>query len=156
GLIEERTGTGALRRLGGLLHVSPMLAVLFIIPALSLAGLPPFSGFVAKLALIQVGLHDGQFAVVAMAIFVSALTLFSMVKIWAGVFWGKADELPPVPDSLTGRTIRLPALMLTPTGALVAASIAFVVFAAPLYDLGETAAAVLVDPSVYVDAVRAP
>ena len=156
GLVEERTGTGALRRLGGLLHVSPMLAVLFIIPALSLAGLPPFSGFVAKLALIQVGLHDGQFAVVAMAIFVSALTLFSMVKIWAGVFWGKADELPPVPDSLTGRTIRLPALMLTPTGALVAASIAFVVFAAPLYDLGETAAAVLVDPSVYVDAVRAP
>ncbi len=51
GLIEERRGTGQLARLGGLTRLEPVLAVLFLLPALSLAGIPPFSGFVAKLAL---------------------------------------------------------------------------------------------------------
>ena len=156
GLIEEGTGTAALRRLGGLLHVSPMVSVLFLLAALSLAGIPPLSGFIAKLALIQAGLAVGSHLIVAVAIFVSALTLFSMVKIWAGVFWGSAEELPPIQDSLTTSRLRLPRLMVASTGVLVAASIAFVIAAAPLYELGEVAAEALIDPAIYIDAVRSP
>jgi multicomponent Na+:H+ antiporter subunit D len=156
GLIEESSGTAALQRLGGLLHVSPPLAALFLIPALSLAGIPPFSGFVAKLTLIQAGLEIGSYVVVGVAIAVSALTLFSMLKIWSGVFWGTADEPPPDPDSIGRRGLALSRLMWTATGVVVAASVGFVIAAAPLYGLGQTAAAVLMDPTVYIEAVRLP
>src|SRR5690606_1515478 len=97
GLIEERTGTGALRKLGGLVHSNPLMATLFLIPALSLAGIPPMSGFVAKLTLVQSGLEVGAYVTVAVSLAVSILTLFSMTKIWAGVFWGAPDDPPPQP-----------------------------------------------------------
>jgi len=156
GLIEERTGTGALRRLGGMSHESPLLAILFLLPALSLAGIPPLSGFVAKLTLIQSGLEVGANLTVVVALGVSILTLFSMTKIWAGVFWGSPDEPAPVPTRLQGPRLRFPGLMVWSTGFLVAASIAFVVAAAPLYELGQNAAAALIDPSIYVETVLGP
>jgi len=87
---------------------------------------------------------------------VSALTLFSMVKIWSGVFWATAEEKPPISGALEPEPMRLPWLMTASTGILVFASVAFVVAAAPLYELGETAARGLIDPSVYIEAVRFP
>ena len=156
GLIEERTGTASLRHLGGLLHSSPLLAVLFLLPALSLAGIPPLSGFVAKLALIEAGFAIGSYLTVSVAIAVSALTLFSMTKIWSGVFWGKADEPSPNVADLEGKWPAFPRMMTGPTALLVALGIAFVVAAAPLYELGEIAAGGLIDPSTYISAVRAP
>jgi multicomponent Na+:H+ antiporter subunit D len=156
GLIEERTGTGALRRLGGMLHSSPLLAVLFLLPALSLAGIPPLSGFVAKLTLVQSGLEAGAYLTVTVSLAVSILTLFSMTKIWAGVFWGSADQPPPLPTALHGPRVRLPRLMVSSTAFLVVAGVAFVIAAAPLYELGQNAAAGLVDPSRYIATVLGP
>jgi multicomponent Na+:H+ antiporter subunit D len=156
GLIEERTGTAQLRRLGGMVHTAPLLAVLFLLPALSLAGIPPLSGFVAKLTLIQSGMEAGAYLTVGVALFVSILTLFSMTKIWAGVFWGSPDEPSPVPVGRQGPRLRSPRLMVLPTALLVAASLAFVVMAAPLYGLGENAARGLMDPAFYVEEVLGP
>ncbi len=152
GLIENAAGTGALHRLGGLLRSTPVVAALFLLPALSLAGLPPFSGFVAKLALVQAGLDLDRYLEVGLSLFVSLLTLFSMTKIWAGVFWGAPDEPPPVAGVGSAR-LASPRLMVTPTVALVAASLAIAGAAGPLYDLGRRAADALVDRSVYVEAV---
>lgn len=152
GLIEESAGSAVLRRLGGMLNASPKLAVLFLLPALSLAGVPPLSGFVAKLTLIQAGLDDGAYLVVTVALGVSLLTLFSMTKIWAGVFWGERDEREAA-GADPSAPVRLSPLMVAPTAVLVAASIAFVIAAAPLYSLGETAARGLMDTSTYVSAV---
>ncbi len=156
GLIEEKTGTAALRKLGGMIHASPILAALFLIPALSLAGIPPSSGFVAKLALVQAGLEIGQNLIVALSLAVSILTLFSMIKIWAGAFWGEPNENPPIPEGLAADHPIGPVLMVAPTTLLVVAGLAFVVAAAPLYELSEIAAANLVDTSTYVRAVMAP
>jgi multicomponent Na+:H+ antiporter subunit D len=153
GLIEHATGTGQLHRLGGLSHSAPLLAGLFLLPALSLAGIPPLSGFMAKLALVQAGLAAGTGTMVAVSLAVSFLTLYSMIKIWAGVFWGKPDEPPPIPQEIEGTRLQFPRLMLVPTAGLVLASLAFVVAAGQLYALGERAAASLLDPSVYVQAV---
>ena len=55
GLVEERAGSTDLRRLGGLARVAPLLGVLFFVPAMNLAGIPPFSGFLGKLGLLQAG-----------------------------------------------------------------------------------------------------
>jgi multicomponent Na+:H+ antiporter subunit D len=152
GLIEQRTGTAKLADLTGLRRLEPALAVLFLLPALSLAGIPPFSGFVAKLALVQAGLATGEYVVVAVSLAVSLLTLFSMTKIWANTFWG------PDPSSDPGRTLTAPrrALMVGSTASLVVLSIGIAVAAGPIYDLSERAAADLVDTSTYVDEVLAP
>lgn len=156
GMIEEKSGTASLRQLGGMLHTSPLLAWLFLLPALSLAGVPPFSGFVAKLALIEAGFAIGEYVTIGVAIVVSALTLFSMTKIWAGVFWGEAEEPPPYPETLGAGRLRFPRLMVGPTALLVALSLAFVIAGAPLYELGQVAAESLIDPARYVAAVVGP
>ncbi len=53
GLIEHAGGSSRLSRLGDMVRTAPVIAVLFGIPALSLAGIPPFSGFVAKFAVLD-------------------------------------------------------------------------------------------------------
>ena len=152
GLVEQRHGTGQLGRLSGLTRLEPLLAVLFLLPALSLAGIPPFSGFVAKLALVDAGLDAGQHALVGVSLAVSLLTLFSMTKIWANAFWGPRDDLDP------GRPLsaRRRLLMVGSTAGLVVLSLAIAVASGPLYDLSERAAADLVDPSTYVAEVLGP
>jgi multicomponent Na+:H+ antiporter subunit D len=152
GLIEQRTGTAQLAELSGLRRLEPALAVLFILPALSLAGIPPFSGFVAKLALVEAGLSTGEYLIVAVSLAVSLLTLFSMTKIWANSFWG------PGQDEDIGRTLTAPrrALMVGSTASLVVLSLGIAVSSGPLYNLSERAARDLVDTSSYVNEVLGP
>jgi multicomponent Na+:H+ antiporter subunit D len=145
GLVEHRAGTGNLDRLGGLVRTAPVAAVLFLVSALSLAGIPPLSGFVGKFALIDAGLDGGWWVVVAVSLLASLLTLFSMTKIWAGAFWG--DIAPPEPGK------PLPGLMIGSTAALTAMGLAVAVFAGPLYSLSERAADDLLQGTVYVQAV---
>jgi len=149
GLVEHHAGTGALDRVGGLVRHAPVLAPLFLLPALSLAGLPPFSGFVAKLALVQAGLADEHYVAVGISLLVSILTLFSMTKIWGAVFWGEAED--PVHDPDEKRP--LPRLMVAPTVALVLVSLAIAGGAGPVWRLSERAAAGLLDARPYVEAV---
>jgi multicomponent Na+:H+ antiporter subunit D len=92
GVMRLVGGSFELKELGGLYRTSPLLAALFLVPAMSLAGMPPLSGFVAKLGLVQAGLAVEQYWLVAVALAVSALTLLSMTKIWAEAFWKNAPE----------------------------------------------------------------
>lgn len=149
GLIEERNATSDLSKLSGLARLEPLLGVLFLLPALSLAGIPPFSGFVAKVALIDAGVSARSYAIVAVSLAVSLLTLFSMTKIWANVFWG------PHPEDPGRRTLTAPrrALMVGSTASLVILSLAIAVAAGPLYNLSARAAEDLIDPTNYVRSV---
>ena len=70
---------------------APIAAVLFGLAALSLAGIPPFSGFVGKLSLVEAGFGSQAYVIVGVSLLGSLLTLFSMAKIWNGVFWGKVE-----------------------------------------------------------------
>lgn len=89
GAIEQTYGTGQLDQLGGLRTREPLITVAFAVAALSLAGLPPFSGFVAKFSVILASIEAGALAVSVIAVVVSLFTLLSMLKIWASVFNGK-------------------------------------------------------------------
>src|SRR5690606_9459111 len=91
-------GTFDLKRQGGLYQSQPLLAVLFLVPALSLAGIPPLSGFFAKLSLVKAGLNAEQYAIAGTALVVGLLTLFSMTKIWAEAFW-KPMPTEPVAET---------------------------------------------------------
>lgn len=152
GLVEHSAGTCGLARIGGIARRFPLVGWLFLLPALSLAGIPPFSGFIAKVGLVQAGIEGRAWAVVAVSIVVSVLTLFSMTKIWGGAFWGDPHVEVEADDPAVARwggTVP----MLGATIALVAISLAIAVFAGPLYELAERAAADLLDPAGYVEVV---
>jgi multicomponent Na+:H+ antiporter subunit D len=141
GAVEETQGTGRLDRLGGLARTNGPLALAFVICALSLAGMPPFSGFYAKLLLIRAGLEVGQPGVVAVSIVVSVFTLMSMLKIYGTVFWG------------SGTPARAPARLVLPAAAMAAITVTVGLYAQGLFGLTSTAAAHLTAPQTYIDTV---
>lgn len=153
GLIEKTTGTGALHRLGGLAKRMPVVAFFFMLPALSLAGVPPFSGFFGKLALVEAGVRTGVYVVVGVSLLVSLLTLFSMMKVWAGVFWGEPDEPPPLESAWGSGRLRSPPLMTIATAGLIALTVLIAFGVEPLYGLCLRAAEELTDTSPYVETV---
>lgn len=122
-IISRLTGSYDLRRIGGLHAARPALAALFVIPALSLVGVPPLSGFWAKLLVIRETVADARIAWTAIALVVSLLTLYSMLKIWTHAFW----KPHPVAD------FRPPAIRLAPAWAatLTLAAITLAIGLAP-------------------------
>jgi multicomponent Na+:H+ antiporter subunit D len=156
GLIEQATGSNRLSRIGGMVRTAPVLAAMFLVAALSLAGIPPLSGFISKFALIAAGIADGQFAVVAVALVVSLLTLFSMIRIWMGAFWSPPEADAPVPRGPTRDRTGGPILMVLPTAALVACSLAIAAAAGPIYSLSVRTAKDLLDRDTYIDRVLSP
>jgi multicomponent Na+:H+ antiporter subunit D len=153
GIVEKETGSSSFDRVGGLIHRSGPLAVLFLLPALSLAGLPPFSGFLGKLSLVREGFDTGQYVVTGVAIAVSLFTLVSMTKIWTGLFWG---DVEPEPASGEVGVLRRHRLMSGSTVVLVAGTLAIALLAGPIYDYCEAAARQLADATRYIQAVTGP
>ena len=152
GMVDHGAGSARLAKIGGIARRFPLLGWLFILPALSLAGIPPFSGFVAKLAIIQAGLDQRAWSVIAASLVVSVLTLYSMTKIWGGAFGGEVELVSEAGDAVSvrhGATVP----MLGATIALVLGSLALAVLAGPLLDLCQRAAAGLLDPSAYIRVV---
>jgi len=158
GLVHRLRGTYELKQLGGLYRSRPFLAMLFAVPALSLAGIPPLSGFFAKLALVRAGLEAQQYAIVATALVVSLLTIFSMTKIWAEAFW-KAAPGDVAGDDTEGSLVAaqplppLPRTMVWPAALLAAMTVAIGLSAGPLFDVSIKAAEQLVDREAYLNAV---
>ncbi|MEV4655668.1 Na+/H+ antiporter subunit D [Micromonospora sp. NPDC049301] len=150
GLVEIRAGSTDLRRLGGLARMAPLLGVLFFVPAMNLAGVPPFSGFLGKLGLLQAGVAAGgplPGVLVAAGALTSLLTLYVASRVWNIAFW----RSPRLADAESA--VRLPALMVGATVALVAFGLALTVLAGPLFDVTADAAADLRSRTPYVRAV---
>jgi multicomponent Na+:H+ antiporter subunit D len=148
-------GTYDLKKLGGLYRGYPLLAVLFFIPAMSLGGIPPFSGFWAKLALIRAGLEQEQYLLVAVSLLVSVLTLFSMTKIWAEAFWKDSPRLAD--EDIRAKVDKIERgryfLLMSPLVVLVLLTIVFGIFAEPLLLICQRAAEQLIHHEGYIQAV---
>jgi multicomponent Na+:H+ antiporter subunit D len=153
GVVERLRGTGDLKRIGGLAGSRSLLALLFLVPALSLAGLPPLSGFWAKLLLVKAGLDTESWTIVATALVVSLLTLYSMTKIWAEAFWKADPEPAPTDAGASGPTAHPLGATLVPIAALALVTIAIGLAVEPVYRLSLAAAQQLTDPSAYLAAV---
>ncbi|MDR7301355.1 Na+/H+ antiporter subunit D [Haloactinomyces albus] len=159
GLITRHTGTVALSGMGGLAKAAPLVSVLFAIPALSLAGIPPFSGFIAKLALLQAGITAGTwtaYVVAGGAVLTSLLTLYAVARVWTRAFWGRvqtpAGDPDPTDELVVGTGTTSPAMMVA-SGILVAASVMIVVVAGPLAEISGRAAVDLMQDATYRTAV---
>ena len=185
GLIERRGGSTNVDRLAGMLKISPLLGVLYMIPALNLGGIPPFSGFLGKVALLEAGVEAGtwlSYLLVGVSVFVSLLTLMALIRVWNRVFLRNVDDAeypdpvlrattaegrrPRTSRAVAGKSgsrfsgrspvVLLPGTMVGATTALVAVGVALTVFAGPLFDLADNASENLINPDRYVNAVLAP
>jgi multicomponent Na+:H+ antiporter subunit D len=155
GAVETTYGTGQLDRLGGLVSRAPLLAVTFMVPALSLAGVPPLSGFVAKLTLVRAAIEEAEYLAAGLVIAVGLLTLLAMTKIWNKAFWGHDGEATWA-DDVEGRrpvAVRVRTSLVIPALVLAACSVLLGIGAEPLLAAAETAAGNLVDTTAYVEAV---
>ena len=168
GLIERQGGSTSINKLGGLLAASPVIAVMFFLPALNLGGIPPFSGFIGKLGLFEAAAEQGTwlaYVLIGAGALVSLLTLYALVRVWNMAFWRPAADVEDYESDLlaniseaphqaaVAKTRTTPRLMIAATGVMVAVSIALTVFAGPLYGIASRAGENLEGPSFYVDLV---
>ncbi|MFW0783180.1 Na+/H+ antiporter subunit D [Gordonia sp. CPCC 206044] len=173
GLIERQAGSSSLRRLGGLV-ASPVLAGLFLIPALNLGGIPPFSGFIGKVALLEAGVQDGSvlaWVLVAGSVVTSLLTLYVVARVWTKGFWRPRADAPEgdladrAPSALIDESAtdiafddredvgRMPIGMVIPTVIMVAAGLVLTLWAGPIIGFTDRAATDLTDRGIYMEAV---
>ena len=148
GLIERYGGTTSLVKLGSLGKAAPIIAILYMIPALNLAGIPPLSGFLGKVGLLQASASRAttmDWALIAAGIITSLLTLYAVIRVWIMAFWQEA------PEELEKK--HCPKGMIGAAGALVAVSVMLTVVAGPLRTFTDDAAQQQGDRSVYVEAV---
>ena len=78
---------------------APYWPIVFLIPALNLGGIPPFSGFIGKLALLEAGTQQASvlaWVLVAGGTLTSLLTLYAIARVWTKAFWRPAPT-PPKP-----------------------------------------------------------
>jgi len=92
GAIEKRAGTTELEDLGGLARLMPVTFVSMAIAALAISGVPPLNGFASKWLIYQGMLESRHVIFLVVAIFGSALTLASFVKVLHSVFLGRRPE----------------------------------------------------------------
>lgn len=97
GTVDHESGTRDLRLLGGLREKMPITAVLAIVAGLSMAGLPPMFGFLAKETLLATAVHPSlpnffSWVLAAGSVVAGALMLAQAGLLVFGTFWGKPGE----------------------------------------------------------------
>lgn len=147
GIASNAVGSEDLHKTGGMWNAWPELAVIYLISAFSLVGIPPLSGFVAKFSFILATVESQLWWVMATALFTGLFTLYSMLKIWVAVFW-KDHPQPNWKFAVSKNNWRL-----IPVSLLALFAILLGVGGAPLFDLCLRAGKQLNDPSGYIQAV---
>ncbi|HIP72533.1 MAG TPA: hypothetical protein EYH05_14195, partial [Anaerolineae bacterium] len=98
GIVDHEAGTRDLRRLGGLRHALPYTFIAAFIAGLSMAGLPPLFGFLAKETLLATSLHPTLPPLASQLMTAAALATGALMFAQAGLFvygtfMGKSRDL---------------------------------------------------------------
>ncbi|MBD8016304.1 Na+/H+ antiporter subunit D [Planococcus wigleyi] len=146
GIVAVLFGTTDLRKMGGLIKTYPFLGWTYLVAAFGLAGIPPLSGFPGKLLIVQGGFEGPQFWGSIVILATSLIVLLSAVRIFIYAFWGEPVETVPLKKSVFNQ-------MFIPTVILVAITVVFGVGAELFMPFISGAGEVLLNPSIYIDAV---
>jgi multicomponent Na+:H+ antiporter subunit D len=131
--------------LGGFYRSQPLFAVLAMVPIFSLAGVPPLSGFLGKLAIVEATFMAGAHWVGGLVLVVGLLTLLSMARTWSDAFWMPAGD---------ARDLASPgAPLLAAIAGLGLVTLVMTVAAEPLFELTSRGARQLLEHDEYVRAV---
>ena len=136
--------------------------VLFLIAAVSLVGLPPLSGFIGKLLLLEAVPSASTGWVWALVLGTSFMMLVGLARAGTRLFW-RVEPWPDAPPERLTNYVPLDAMAVAPsrpleataTMLLLAYGIAMALAAAPLLDYTRATAAQLQSPGDYVMQVRA-
>ena len=146
GIIVYVSGTSNLRKMGGLMKDYPALGWFYIIAAFGLAGIPPLSGFVGKLLIVQGGFAGGHIVASIIILLSSLVVLLSVIRVFIYAFWGEQGARGTVH---LGRYRKL----FAPTIILILLTVAYGVGSEWLVPYMDNTAKLLTDPSIYIDAV---
>ena len=128
GAIEKQAGTTEISKLGGLARAMPLTFIGMAVASLAISGVPPFNGFVSKWmvysGLVELGSRgmSSYWIFLVAALFGSALTLASFVKVLYSAFLGQRP-------SAFARVREAPWPMTVPMLVLAALCIVFGVWA---------------------------
>lgn len=141
---------------------------------MNLGGIPPFSGFIGKVALLEAGTANGSvlaWLLVAGSVVTSLLTLYVVARVWTKAFWRSRVDAPEgeLADSAPSVLLddysadvafddrddvgRMPIGMVAPTMALIAVGVALTVAAGPIFGYTDRAASEVLDRNQYITAV---
>ena len=147
GIVVYVTGTSNLRKMGGLMKSYPALGWFYLIAAFGLAGVPPLSGFIGKLLIVQGGFQAGNIWSSIFILASSIVVLLSVIRIFIYAFWGEQGQLSKEVNKTTYNRLFFPTML------LVVVSIFYGVGTEWITPFMEDAAKILTDPSIYNDAV---
>jgi len=160
GAIEETFGTGKLSKLHGLARSNKVVAISFFMAAMSISGIPPFSGFIAKFNLLSASIVEDNYLATTAIIVVSIITLMSMLKIWSSVFWDSefaGNDIERTSQGLTLKEIdtstKVRTTLIAPGLSLALLSLVIGLSPNLLINLSQRAATSLVDIEPYIKAV---
>jgi multicomponent Na+:H+ antiporter subunit D len=147
GMTDDFVGSTILKKQGGLIYNIPFVGALFLTAGLALAGLPPLSGFFAKMTLFYSAFAvTGPWAYFAVSVGIigGLFTLYSMIKIWRVGFLGEIDEERS--GTIRGGLFVAPIL-------LVVTSVLMGFFAGTVMDYARVASRQLKNPDQYIGTV---
>ncbi len=153
GVVAQLHRTFSLKKLGDVYLLQPFLALLFLITALALAGVPPLSGFWGKFMLAKGGFAAGNYTIVGISLGVSLITLFSMTKIWNEVFWKSKKQAAATISESNKTSYPYPSLLYVPVLFLFGIILFLSLYAQPVIALAKQAAMQLLHTESYIDAV---
>ncbi|GGP12532.1 Na+/H+ antiporter subunit D [Oceanobacillus neutriphilus] len=146
GVTQKITGTTDLKKMGGLIGTHPWLTWMFFIAAISMAGIPPLSGFFSKFPIILGGFEAQHYVISGVALLVGLLTLITMMKIFSQVFWGKQKHTEEQGKIPVGK-------LLLPILPLIALTIILGFAAEPMFTYSMGVAEEIMNPTNYIESV---
>lgn len=155
GIILKINGTQNIKELGGMYKSFPLLSLLMAIPLFSLVGIPPLSGFWAKLFFIQGGLESEEYILISFIVLGSFLTLWVIAKVWSEVFWKKGINLPKkaIGKYFHEMSQREKWTLILPVVFLSIISLYIGLGADNIITLSQRIASELMNPSAYIESV---
>jgi multicomponent Na+:H+ antiporter subunit D len=165
GIVKKFSGNNSTKRGSGLYKVHPYFSILFFISAFSLAGLPPFSGFWAKLLLVKATFVSHYYFTLFVIVLISLSTLYVVARVWQTVFLRpKSPDLPSsAPLFLRRRSSDFASsppvikaerwFLLLPVTLLTTLILLIGIFPYPVYHLTQMMSQQLLHPSMYIHAV---
>lgn len=138
--------TDQMDEISGLIQHYPLLGWSFFITTLSLAGIPPLSGFLGKILIAEGTILNKSFLLLTLGFLSSFVVLYSLIRIFMSVFWGETiiarSEAPILKKG-----------MLIPSVILVAISLTLGLGAELLAPYVTDAAETLMNPEIYIEAI---
>ncbi len=145
GAIRDGTGSTDFHDISGLAGVAPWVTAAFFIAGLALVGIPPLSGFFAKLLVFQTALGGVNWLPLGVALLGAILTIAYVSRAWNRGFWGERAPMTAEyrPDGIQVAVLLVLAL------AIVLVGVGF----DPIIEFANAASEATLSRQAYIDAV---